>query len=444
MIGFASQDIVIDYNSLPPENYSNFDKMSGYVKGAIRVYEDKIYKSLTAINPMCLINWYNEDSSNIYGYDNTLEQKIDDPTSVYIVSGVTTVWVQSNSHYFMATYTGTIDLTAESITSPTHFTDLGESVSYRHEFFYPNGKEDTLYWGYEGYTNRAKMFNQIINNQAINDRKVIRNTISFTSSTKTISSTTPFNDFYAGDKILIEGSLNSGEYIIDTMSVNKLSFTVIEDLVDESAGNAVGIYTYTYVKFNAYGIDKIAVFNVLCDEVEIKANSSIFTIEMIDTSDIIDFETFCFVDPIQLTKFIQDIEKDFDVDFEITFKGKSQRIGELVIGSSFDMGKAEDSAKLDTSDYNNITEATNGDLYLPSGEQQIVTATRFTVVIDTPMVNYTFRKLNELTNKLCVINANGDDNLPYLITYGYFSTHSLSPLTNSEMSTYSFTFRSVL
>lgn len=451
MIGFLPKDIILDYTSIPQDDYSTFDKMEGYLLGAFRIYKNIVYKTLQAIDPMVIINYYDEDSNNIRAFNNVTEKDID-YTAVDIVNGVTTVWEQSTQKYFKALVTSTVDLST-SLNNPLIFDDLGTTADYRNVFIYPNGKEDTLYWSYQGSTNRTTMFDGVVNAQSINDRQVIQTDISFTASSDTISSLTKFENIFDDDKIVIAGSIsNNGEYTVDTVAIDKLSFTIKETgvLVDELAGATVRISTYTYIKFTATGVDKVAIFNTFCDEIEIvTTNGAIvnsYIIEMIDKTVITTFKEFCFVDPDELNKLIQTVIPDYDVNFEIIFKGSTQRIGEVVIGSSFDMGCGLDSVSLDGQSYNNAIEATNGDVYFPDDEQRVVTRTSYEVLTPTNNVEEKFRLNNSLLNQLMVINGSNEDkgDLQYLVSYGFYNKYKMKPKTTSQDSTYTFEFRSVL
>lgn len=450
MIGFLPKKIILGYSSVPQDEYSNFDKMSGYLAGAFRIYKDIVYRTLQAIDPMCDINYYNEDSLNLWAFDNLSEKEID-YTAVPVVTNTTIVWEQTTGNYYKALVTSNVDLST-SLTDSLIFEDLG-TTGYRNTFIYPNGKENTLYWEYNGSTNRNTMFDGVVNAQTINDRQVIQTDISFTASTNTISSLTKFENIFADDKILISGSVsNNGEYTVDTVAPDKLSFTVKETgvLVDETAGATVRISTYTYIKFIATGVDKIAIFNTFCDEIEIVATYgalvNTYNIEMIDKSVVTDFSDFCFLDADQLKKLIQNVDRDYNVQFEITFKGTTQRIGEVVIGDSFDMGKGLDSASLDGQSYNNAIEASNGDVYFPIDEQRVITRTAYEVLIPTNNIEAKFRQNNRLLNQLMVINGSNEDkgDLQYLVSYGFFNKYKMKPKTTGQDSTYSFEFRSIL
>ncbi len=450
MIGFLPKPILLDYTSIPQDDYSLFNKMSGYILGAFRIYENKVYKTLTKIDPLSNVNFFNEDSTKLRAFDNNIEKDID-YTNVSVTAS-TIVWEQSTEKYYQSIVNEVLDLNIY-LTNPAKFTDLTKDADYRNSFIYPNGKEDTLYWGYQGSTNQNTMFDEVVNAQTINDRQVIRNNISFTALSNTISSLTEFDNIFNDDKIIIEGSIsNNKEFIIDTVAIDKLSFTVKEVgiITDETAGATVRISTYTYIKFIATGIDKVAIFNTFCDEIEIIVTNGLiidtYNIEMVDKSNIIDFSSYCFIDEEELNKLIQTVERDYDVNFEITFKGTTQKIGEVIIGDSFDMGKGLDSASLDGQSYNNAIEATNGDVYFPDDAQRVITRTSYEVLIDTDSAEASFRQNNKLLNQLMVINGSNEDkgDLNYLISYGFYNKYKLSPKTASQKSTYTFEFRSIL
>jgi len=447
MIGFLPKNIILDYTSIPQDNISAFDKMDGYISGSFRIFEDKVYKALTIIAPLSDINFFDEDTSKLQAFNNNSETFID-YENVDVIIG-TLVWEQSSESFFESLVNETVNLDTD-LSNPAKFTAHGAVDTYRKDFIYPNGKEDTLYWGYNGSTNQTTMFDEVVNAQSLNDRKVTGTDISFTAVNNTITSLTEFDNFFDDDKILIEGTtLNPGEYTIDTMAIDKLSFTIKETgvLVDEAVGPTISIYTYTYIIFTESGVDKIAIFNTDCEEIEIKYNGSVIeTIIMVDKTNITDFESFCFDLAIVLNRLIVTVVRDYSVEFEITFKGKTQAIGEVVVGKSFTMFKAQDSVSLNNKSFNNLREATNGDVYFTDEAQKIVAITSYDMLLPTKSVPVVVKQNNALINQLMVINGSNEDkeDLTYLIAYGWFSSHTTKPKTNEEDSTYKFEFRSIL
>jgi len=453
VIAFPPKDISLEYSSVPLELISDLDITLGYVKGAFRIYDNKIYETLTVVDPLVKYIWYDEDTSNIYGRDIHNDIDISDPTSVPVVNNVTAVYVQSNQHYYIAKVTGNVDFTIEDIVNPANFTDLGLTPDYRISYNYPNGKKNTLYWKYIKSTNGNTMFDGSLNKQTTNDRQISGTNFSFDSATKTITNNVEMTNIYDDDKIVIVGAdFNTGEYTIDTVSVDKLSFTVLESLTDEPIGANINIATYTYIKFTERGIDKISFFNTQCDEIEVKTTidtvKTIYTFDMIATDHIIDFESFCFDEIEQLNRYILTIPRDYAVEFEITYKGNTQDIGELMIGSSMDMGKAEDKTTIGGRSYGEIIETDDGEVYFDEIDSQlkIVEKVNYTIVIPTNELESQNEKNKSLLNKRLVLagSPNDEGELRYLITYGFGKDYTLMPKSTETHSSYKFEFRSFI
>jgi len=453
MIGFTPKPINLTYSSIPLEPISQFNKNSGYIQGTTRVYNNNIYIALGDIAPTVHHVWNDTDPLNVFGYDLYTDAKIPDPTSVSIVSGVTVVYVLSNKHYYKAKHTGTVDYTAENPVTPTYFNDLGVNPTplYRTKLEYPNGKKDTLLWGYEGVLNRYIMLDEVINKQTVNNRSfTTTGTSTFSNTgTLTLSSALPSN-IYVNDKVKIVGTAsNNGYYKINLISTNRLLLTLDRLTVSETVTNPINIYTQTYIKFSSLGIDRIAFFNILTEKIEIKifngASSTVKEVEMLNSSWINTFELFCFNEPTRLFNTIQEILPTYTQDFEISFFGDSQQIGEVMIGTASDLGLAEDSITIDGRIYTNLEEASNGDIYVEQDltQEDILDRKQFVMIVDTNKIDYFKNNIKALLGKPIVISGSDidNDNISSLLTYGFIRDYSFKPKFKDEKSIYNFEIR---
>lgn len=456
MIIFESKPITTTYNSIPLENISALDKNSDYIKGARRIYDNKIYEALTDIPKTVNHIWNDTDSSNKYGFDLYTNAKIPDPTNVYIVANATLVYVMSNKHYYRAKVTQYVDYTAENPVTPSHFDDLGLTPTplYRTELSYPDGKKNTLFWEYISGTNQNTMFDEVINKRAINNRYFMTsgNTTFSNTGTMTLSTALPSN-IYLNDKIKISGtSLNDGYYKIVLISANRLVIT-LDALTDiETVTVPFGVYTQTYIKWSDFGIDKIPIFNSICDFAELKVtvngNTETYSLDLTDTDFITTFELFCFNEPMSKMKTIQNVIKNFNQDFELTFFGDYQEIGEVLQGISYYIGKAEDSVSIDGKNYNPIVEAENGDVYLQDETSaiNILDGKSISIIYDSSLNSELNDKLKSFMSKRIVLSGDiGDnENLPFLLSYCFIKDYNFNPIIHNELNKFTLNIREFL
>lgn len=451
MIGFSPKTINLTYSSIPTENISEFDKNSSYVAGSVRRYGNNKYIALDDIPQTVNHVWNDTDPLNIYAYDLYADSKIANPKAVNIVNGVTLLYVMSSKTYYKAKVSATVDYTVAT-TFTNSFENLGTNPSplYRTKLDYPNGKKDTLLWGYDGVLNRYIMLDEIMNKQTENDRNFYTNKqIVFSSKVCTLSEPLS-DDIYALDKIKISGTQsNNGYYKIISIAANRLSFTVEETFISETVTANVSFFTQTYIKFESLGIDRIAFFNIVAEKIEIKiftgANTTIKNIEMIDSNWINTFELFCFNEPTRLYNSVQEILPTYTQEFEITFFGDSQRIGEVIIGTASDLGDVEDSMTIDGKIYTNLEEASNGDIYVETDltQNDILDRKQFTMVVDTNRIEYYKNHIKSLLGKPIVISGSNKDkdNISSLVTYGFIKDYNFKPKFKDEKSTYNFEIR---
>lgn len=451
MIGFSPKPINLTYSSIPIENISEFDKNAGYVSGSVRRYGNNKYIALDDIAQTVHHIWNDTDPLNIYAHDLYSDSKIANPKAIDIVNGVTLVYEVSSKKYYKAKVTATVDYT-EATTFTDSFEDLGVNPVplYRTKLDYPNGKKDTLLWGYEGVLNRYIMLDEIMNKQSVNDRKHFTDKKVIFSTNVCLLSEPLSDDIYVLDKIKISGTQdNNGYYKIASISEDRLSFTIDETFTTETVIANVYFFTQTYIKFEDLGIDRIAFFNIVAEKIEIKiftgVNTTVKTIEMTDTSLINTFELFCFNEPTRLYNSVQEILATYTQEFEITFFGDYQKIGEVIIGTAKDLGEVEDSIVIDGKIYTKLEEATNGDIYVEQDltQNDILDRKQFTMVVDTERVEYYKNHIKSLLGKPIVISGSNKDkdNISSLVTYGYIKDYNFKPKFKDEKSTYNFEIR---
>lgn len=456
MIVFESKPITTTYNSIPLENISSFNKNSSYIQGQLCIYLNNIYSALVDITPTVQFVWNSTDVNNKFGYDLYNDIKIPDPTNVYCTTS-TIVWSIRNKKYYQAKATGYVNFITQDPLTPADFNDLGATPTplYRTELNYPDGKKNTLFWEYISGTNQNTMFDEVINKRAINNRYFATTGTTSFSNTGVITLANPLpTNIFVDDKIKISGTtLNDGYYKIDIISTDRLTVTLDILTVAETITSPIFIYTQTYIKWTDFGIDKIAIFNSICDFAELKVtvngNTTIYNINMVDTDFINTFELFCFNEPISKMKSIETLIKNFNQEFELTFFGDTQEIGEVLQGSSYYLGKAEDSVTIDGKNYNPLVQADNGDIYLQNENNPIFISNSKSISIayDSKLNSSLIEKIDELMkNKRLVISGDiGDkEDLPFLLSYCFIEDKQFNPIVNHELNKFTLQTREFL
>lgn len=472
MIVFENTPITTTYSSIPLEKITAFNKNAAYIKEQLTIYDNKIYSALTDITPTVQFVWNSTDTANKYGYDLYNDITIPDPTSVYCTTN-TIVWSIRNKKYYSAKADGYVNFTTQDPLVHADFNDLGATPTplYRTSINLPNGKKDTLYWEYVSSTTQNTMFDKVVNKRATNDRSftTIGTTTFNNSGTMTLSNPLSSN-IYVNDKIKISGTLlNDGYYKILSISVDRLTVSIGLVSVAETITSSFNIYTQTYIKWSGYAIDKIAVFNTICDYVELEVsngdttefintfelfcfnepgNNKKYTLSLRETEFINTFELFCFNEPIDKMKNIINLDKTFSQEFELTFFGNTQEIGEVIQGTSYYLGRAEDSTSLTGKNYNPLVEATNGDIYLTDETSPIdvLDEKQINVIYDSNLTSTLNNKMKTLMSKNLVISGDAGDkeDLSFLLTYGFIRDYNFNPEVNHELNKFTFTTREFL
>lgn len=386
MIAFLPQPITLTSSSIADDDTSLFDKTEGLIVGAKRQYNNRIYETLNTIDPLAHYIFSDEDPVSTIHYVKDLHNEtevyqVGGVLSIGVVSGSTIVYRKSNIKYYKSLQTATVDFMIEDFSNGVNWEELGTSPAFRHEYIYSQERKSTLDWSDKGATNKYTMLDGSLNKQ----------------------STHP---------------------------------------------------TDCSIEFTATGIDRIAVFNVFCDEVEVIGTlddlTEIYrsTKQMLNTDSIIDFETYCFDEIKAMPRAIWSIPKDYSVNFEIIFKGTDVKIGEVLIGRSMFIGVATDTATLKAKSYSQIIESTNGDVFFDEGDSQlkIKEEVNYEVVFDTNTINAQTDLNKKLINKKLVVSGSDmdDENLRFLVTYGYGKDFALKPKMKFDKSTYNFQFISFL
>ena len=296
-----------------------------------------------------------------------------------------------------------------------------------------------------------KMFDSILNSGTVNNRKFTDRDIVTFSGNEIILSNKLSSDIFIEDLVLIDGTLLNNKIVkILGISNDRKTITVDTTLVDETIDNGVTLYTQTKIVFNTFGVDRIALFNVDCQDIELKyyigdTERLNQKEKMLDHSHITTFELFCFNMPIKKTSIIFDILKQFNQRIELTFFGRYQNIGELLVGSSIYIGVVEDSISVDGKVYGEITEANNGDIYVSEdiSIENSLERKSFTMVIKQFESDKYRDIMKRLIGKRVVISGSlvYNDDEKVLLTYGLIKDYKFSPQINHELSTYQFEIR---
>lgn len=456
MIVFESKKINTTFNSNPLENISAFNKNSAYIKGQLVIYSNNVYEALTDITPTVQFVWNSTDVSNKFGYDLYNDIKIPDPTNVYCTTS-TIVWSIRNKKYYQAKATGYVNFTTQDPLAPADFNDLGATpiLLYRTELNYPGGKKNTLFWEYKYGTNRNVMFDEVINKRSINNRYFITTGTTTFSNTGTITlSNALSSNIYQYDKIKIVGTtLNDGIYKIDLISTDRLTITLDRLTVSEIVASSITLFTQTYIKWSDFGIDKLAIFNTVCEEIELKVTaggySNTYTIDTMDDTDWINtFQLFCFNQPNMKLNHIITIPANFNQEFELSFFGSFQEIGEIIQGSSIYLGMVEDSVSIDGKNYNPLIEADNGDIYLQDETSPInvLDGKRLALVYPSIQTSYYKELMKSLMSKRLVISGDvGDEeDLAFLLSWCFIRSSNFSPVVNDQLNKYNLEIRELL
>ena len=452
MIAFTPIDINPSYSSIPLEEYIDYNKNSPYPQGSVIKHGRHKYIALRDIPPT--VN-YTFNKTNPIGkqlFNLYTEEYMPDIDNIDIVENETLFWSILDKKYFKAKTTKSIDLTVGNPFDETDFEDLGINPTplYRTKIEIPHDRKDTLDWGYDGALNRYKMFDSIINSGTVNNRKFTDIGMVAFNNNKIILSNKLSSDIFIEDLILIDGTLLNNKIVkILDISNDRRTITVDNTFADETVDD-VTLYTQTRIVFNTLGIDKIALYSVDCENIEIKYY--VGDIErlskreqMLDHSFITTFELFCFNMPEKKTNIIFDIIKQFNQTIELTFFGRYQNIGELLIGSSIYLGTVEDSISVDGKVYGEIVEANNGDIYVSEDItiENSLERKSFTMVIKQFESDMYREIMKRLIGKRVVLSGNllYNDDEKVLLTYGLIKDYKFSPQINHELSTYQFEIR---
>lgn len=456
MIVFESKKINTTFNSIPLENISAFSKNSAYIKSQLVIYSNNVYEALTDITPTVQFVWNSTDTSNKFGYDLYNDIKIPDPTNVYCTTS-TIVWSIRNKKYYQAKATGYINFTTQDPLAPADFNDLGATPTplYRTELNYPDGKKNTAFWAYVKGTNRNVMFDEVINRRSINNRTFTTAGTTTFSNTGTITlSSALSSNIYQYDKIKIVGTtLNDAVYKIALISTDRLTITLDRLTVSESIASSITLFTQTYIKWIDFGIDKIAIFNTVCEDIELKVTASgttdTYLIDtMSDTDWINTFKLFTFNQPSMKLNSIFTIPANFNQEFELTFFGNLQEIGEVIAGSSIYLGKVEDNVPIDGKNYNPLVEADNGDIYLQDETSPITVldGKRLGLVYPSEQTSYYKDLLKTLMSKRLVIAGDSGDieDLPFLLSWCFIRSYNFNAIVNDDLNKYNLETRELL
>lgn len=162
------KDLTYNTTNLTDDVTPQWSNTAGYSLDTQRQLNNKLYKALDLIDPLCTYIYDNTDPLNPhYTVTAVDDAEVADNTSVSCTSGATVVYVVDNSTFYIAQTTGNLDFTNEDIEAPQNFTT---ATGYRYLKYNP---EDTpLKWEDLGYTNKYKCLDQSLNSQTVLDSNI--------------------------------------------------------------------------------------------------------------------------------------------------------------------------------------------------------------------------------------------------------------------------------
>lgn len=151
------------------DTYSLYNVVSGYNKDITLKYNKNIYISRGTVFSLAHYTWKSQIVGSEYAINLHTQTDIY-PTNgeilINITNAVTVVYVEENESYYIAKTTATVDFMQESIENPANFTKLTDPIFYRHEYNYPDGFNNTLYWKYVSVSNKHRAFDRAIGSQS--------------------------------------------------------------------------------------------------------------------------------------------------------------------------------------------------------------------------------------------------------------------------------------
>lgn len=151
------------------DTYVIHDVVLGYNTNTIVKFEKNIYQTFNTILPLAHYIWRD------LVVDSEFTTKLHTQTDIYPIAGqilieividVTVVYVESNKTYYIAKTTGTVDFMAEDILSPVNFNVIPDPILYRHNYNYPDGFKNTIFWNYLTVSNKHRPFDKAVGSQA--------------------------------------------------------------------------------------------------------------------------------------------------------------------------------------------------------------------------------------------------------------------------------------
>lgn len=204
--------------------WSNDEQING--AGAVRQYNNRIYKSLRKINPLVTYIWQDADPLNKYN-QTTADDSITDGTAVSIINGVTTIYVVSQEKYYIAKTTTTVDFTAEDYDAPANFNEITDN-SLRYDYYIPDKAE--LFWSDQGVSNRTASVSKAINKYSTKDANTFYQEFTATS----INTIVLYNTKVQAINIEIR-TVDTDEIIqTETIDSIRLDFTSFREWFDSS------------------------------------------------------------------------------------------------------------------------------------------------------------------------------------------------------------------
>lgn len=307
------KELTFNTTNLIDDTTPTWDNIAGYSIDTIRQLNNKLYKALDLIDPLCEYIHDNSDPLNPhYTY-----QAVDDVevtnTAVRCELNVTVVYNKdTNKYYLFDNSTGTtpdtgnfyfVDFTTQDPSTPVNFTEV---FDYRYLKYNPS--DTPLKWEDLGYTNKYKCLDNSLSSQTVGDAT-------------------------------IDGGNITMSFIVS--SINEIHL------------------------LNVYGSEVTIVINTT-DTIPTEIYNE--TIELLTTSGA-DFYEWYFGEYVFTDKFSDDIPVAFEVQVDITITAISgdSRIGLIGLGKSVDLGATLYGASVGILDFSKKIVNTNGETFLEKG-----------------------------------------------------------------------------
>lgn len=363
--------------------YSSWDRTVNYQKDTIVAYGGTLVKAFTNIYPLATYTWNDSSQLETPKVIRLSDNATIDPTTVPCVKDVTVVYVVDTwkdgadtvvGKYFQFTgTTGNIDFTAINPVSPANFTEI---LNYRYEDHEPLMGQNSLFWEYLQYTNRAKPTDKSMSSQS-----VVENT---TEEWWEFETNNP-------DRVsLFNIEAEQARIIVYTTDINN-------PLYDNTTEN---LYDYS----------SIINWRTLVRYIPIYKKNVFWSLPFITGT-------------VKIRVYL------------ISSVATTLRLGEILEGEIGELAITEDGIALQIKSSGIITERPNGEVvFEDEGDQtKVYTTTDFNLVYNSDELDSVTDKCSEIINRRIVIYGENTDSIRFqtLVIYGFI--RDASPTFDSNM-----------